>query len=48
MIGAATPHFALQIRDRIVAYLAATAILTVPTVAVAVPWLDELRRLFAG
>ena len=29
-----------------VAYLAAAAILVVPTVAVAVPWLTELRRLF--
>lgn len=28
------------------AYLAAAAILTVPTVAVAVPWLTELHRLF--
>lgn len=32
----------------VVAYLSAAAILTVPTVAVAVPWLNELRRLFAG
>ncbi|MGV9802236.1 M56 family metallopeptidase [Mycobacterium sp. NPDC003449] len=31
-----------------VAYLAAVAVLVVPTVAVAVPWLTELHRLFAG
>ncbi|WP_193048125.1 M56 family metallopeptidase [Mycolicibacterium baixiangningiae] len=30
------------------AYLAAAAVLVVPTVAVAVPWLTELHRLFAG
>ena len=30
----------------VVAYLAAAAILVVPTVALAVPWLTELRRLF--
>ncbi len=30
-----------------VAYLAAAAILVVPTVALAVPWLTELQRLFA-
>ncbi|MDD4867120.1 MAG: M56 family metallopeptidase [Mycobacterium sp.] len=29
-----------------VAYLAATTILVVPTIALAVPWLTELRRLF--
>jgi hypothetical protein len=28
------------------AYLAAAAVLVVPTIAVAVPWLSELRRLF--
>ncbi|AKS34075.1 M56 family metallopeptidase [Mycolicibacterium goodii] len=32
----------------IVAYLAAVAILVVPTFAVAVPWLTELHRLFSG
>ncbi|MCV7289892.1 M56 family metallopeptidase [Mycolicibacterium wolinskyi] len=31
-----------------IAYLAAVAVLVVPTVAVAVPWLTELHRLFAG
>ena len=30
------------------AYLAAGAVLVVPTVAVALPWLTELRRLFIG
>ena len=30
------------------AYVAAAAVLTVPTVALAVPWLTELHRLFAG
>jgi Zn-dependent protease with chaperone function len=30
------------------AYLAAAALLMVPTVAVALPWLTELHRLFAG
>ena len=30
------------------AYLAAAAVLIVPTIAVAVPWLTELRRLFFG
>ncbi|MGV0836478.1 M56 family metallopeptidase [Mycolicibacterium thermoresistibile] len=30
------------------AYLAAAAVLVVPTIAVAVPWLTELRRLFFG
>ena len=30
------------------AYLAAAAVLVVPTVAVAVPWLTELHRLFSG
>lgn len=30
------------------AYLAAAAILVVPTIALAVPWLTELRRLFAA
>lgn len=30
------------------AYAAATAVLAVPTVALAVPWLTELHRLFAG
>jgi Zn-dependent protease with chaperone function len=30
------------------AYLAAAAVLVVPTVALAVPWLTELQRLFAG
>ena len=30
------------------AYLAAAAVLVVPTIAVAVPWLTELHRLFAG
>jgi Zn-dependent protease with chaperone function len=30
------------------AYLTAAAVLVVPTVAVAVPWLTELHRLFAG
>jgi hypothetical protein len=28
------------------AYLAAAAVLVVPTVALAVPWLTELHRLF--
>jgi len=28
------------------AYLAAAAVMVVPTVAVAIPWLTELRRLF--
>ena len=28
------------------AYLAAAAVLVVPTLALAVPWLTELRRLF--
>jgi hypothetical protein len=28
------------------AYLAAVAVLLVPTVALAVPWLTELQRLF--
>ncbi|CDO33736.1 Zn-dependent protease with chaperone function [Mycobacterium vulneris] len=32
----------------VTAYLAAAAVLVVPTVAVAVPWLTELHRLFAG
>ncbi len=32
----------------VTAYLAAAAVLVVPTVAVAVPWLNELHRLFAG
>jgi Zn-dependent protease with chaperone function len=31
-----------------VAYLAAAAVLVVPTVALAIPWLIELRRLFAA
>lgn len=30
------------------AYLCAVAVLVVPTIAVAVPWLNELHRLFAG
>jgi hypothetical protein len=30
------------------AYLAAAAVLVVPTVAVAVPWLTELHRLFTA
>lgn len=30
------------------AYLSAVAILVLPTIAVAVPWLNELQRLFAG
>jgi Zn-dependent protease with chaperone function len=30
------------------AYLAAAAVLVVPTIALAVPWLTELRRLFAA
>ena len=30
------------------AYLAAAAVLVVPTVALAVPWLTELQRLFTG
>jgi hypothetical protein len=30
------------------AYLSAVAILVVPTIAVAVPWLNELQRLFAA
>ncbi|MCV7063433.1 M56 family peptidase, partial [Mycolicibacterium vaccae] len=29
------------------AYLAAAAVLVVPTIALAVPWLIELHRLFA-
>ncbi|MGB3012965.1 MAG: M56 family peptidase, partial [Mycobacterium sp.] len=28
------------------AYLAAAAVLVVPTIAVAVPWLTELHRIF--
>ncbi|MGV0746385.1 M56 family metallopeptidase [Mycolicibacterium sp. XJ870] len=32
----------------VVAYLAAVAVLVFPTVAVAVPWLTELHRLFSG
>lgn len=32
----------------VTAYLTATAVLVVPTVAVAVPWLTELHRLFSG
>ncbi|MDV3126256.1 M56 family metallopeptidase [Mycobacterium sp. 21AC1] len=32
----------------VVAYLCAVAVLVVPTFAVAVPWLTELHRLFAG
>ena len=32
----------------VTAYLAAAAVLVVPTVAVAVPWLTELHRLFSG
>lgn len=28
------------------AYLAAAAVLVVPTIALAVPWLTELKRLF--
>lgn len=32
----------------VTAYLTAAAVLVVPTVAVAVPWLTELHRLFAG
>lgn len=30
------------------AYIAATAVLVVPTVAVAIPWLSEIRRFFLG
>jgi hypothetical protein len=30
----------------VTAYLAAAAVLVVPTVALAVPWLTELHRLF--
>ncbi|MGB7869431.1 MAG: M56 family peptidase, partial [Mycobacterium sp.] len=30
------------------AYLAAAAILVVPTVALAIPWLTELQRLFTA
>jgi hypothetical protein len=30
------------------AYLAATAVLVVPTVALAIPWLTELHRLFTA
>jgi len=30
------------------AYLAAAAMLVVPTLALAVPWLTELHRLFAA
>jgi hypothetical protein len=30
----------------LVAYLAAAAVLIVPTIAVAVPWLTELHRIF--
>jgi hypothetical protein len=30
------------------AYCAAAGVLTVPTVALAVPWLTELHRLIAG
>ncbi|WP_018599800.1 M56 family metallopeptidase [Mycobacterium sp. 155] len=32
----------------VTAYLTAVAVLVIPTVAVAVPWLTELRRLFTG
>lgn len=32
----------------VTAYLTAAAVLVVPTIALAVPWLTELRRLFAG
>jgi Zn-dependent protease with chaperone function len=32
----------------VTAYLAAAAVVVVPTVALAVPWLTELHRLFAG
>jgi hypothetical protein len=30
------------------AYLSAAAVLVIPTIALAVPWLTELRRLFAA
>jgi hypothetical protein len=30
------------------AYLAAAAIMVVPTLALAIPWLTELHRLFAN
>lgn len=32
----------------VAAYLSAAAILVVPTIAVAVPWLTELHRLWSG
>lgn len=35
-----------SLRVSLIAYLAATAILVIPTIAVAVPWLTELHRLF--
>jgi hypothetical protein len=31
-----------------IAYVSALAVLVVPTIAVAVPWLNELQRLFAA
>ena len=36
-----------DVRIAAAAYLAASAILVVPTIAVAVPWLTELSRLFS-
>ena len=36
-----------DVRIAAAAYLAAAAILVVPTIAVAVPWLTELSRLFS-
>ena len=32
----------------VTAYLAAAAVLVVPTIALAVPWLTELQRLFTA
>jgi hypothetical protein len=35
-----------SVRVSVAAYIAAAAILVVPTIALAVPWLTELERLF--
>lgn len=57
-LAASGPHTVLRVRRlggepnswtlAVSAYLAAAAVLVVPTIAVAVPWLTELRRLFFG
>ena len=57
-LAAGGPHTLLRVRRlggrgnslllACAAYLAAAAVLVVPTVAVAVPWLTELHRLFAS